>query len=103
MAMKLAALLAQPALRLTVRCAGGPDALAAVVQWVHQSELSDSTLFTEPGEILLTTGSHLPQAAEVGPDELAQACTDYVRRLRDSHVVGLGFGVGVHHLSLIHI
>ncbi|PKQ30789.1 MAG: hypothetical protein CVT62_12670 [Actinobacteria bacterium HGW-Actinobacteria-2] len=97
MAMKLAALLAQPALRLAVRCPGGEDALAAVVQWVHQSELSDSTLFTEPGEILLTTGSHLPDPATVSAAELTEACRDYVRRLNDSHVVGLGFGVGVHH------
>jgi PucR family transcriptional regulator, purine catabolism regulatory protein len=97
MAMKLRTLLAVPALGLVVRCPGETGALDAVVQWVHQSELSDSTLFTEPGEVLLTTGSHLPGAADATEAELAQLCDAYVRRLSESQVVGLGFGVGVNH------
>jgi PucR family transcriptional regulator, purine catabolism regulatory protein len=97
MAMKLRDLLAVPRLGLTVRCPGVDGALEAVVHWVHQSELSDSTLFTEPGEVLMTTGSHL--AEQSGADELAQQCDEYVRRLHDSQVVGLGFGVGVHHAT----
>jgi PucR family transcriptional regulator, purine catabolism regulatory protein len=97
MAMKLRALLAVPPLGLVVRCPGNTGGLDAVVQWVHQSELSDSTLFTEPGEVLLTTGSHLPGPADAAAAELDQLCDAYVRRLHESQVVGLGFGVGVHH------
>jgi PucR family transcriptional regulator, purine catabolism regulatory protein len=97
--MKLQELLAAPRLGLVVRCAGGDGGLDAVVHWVHQSELSDSTLFIEPGEVLMTTGSHLPEASTVDEATLAELCEAYVSRLHDSQVVGLGFGVGVHHGS----
>jgi PucR family transcriptional regulator, purine catabolism regulatory protein len=99
MAMKLRHLLAAPNLGLVIRCTGSEDGLEAVVHWVHQSELSDSTLFTEPGEVLLTTASHLPDPASTDTTELAELCDAYVRRLRDSRVVGLGLGVGVHHAT----
>lgn len=99
MAMKLRELLAMPRLGLVIRCAGSEGALESAIHWVHQSELSDSTLFTEPGEVLLTTGSQLPDPATTSAQELAQQCEAYVRRLHDSRVVGLGFGVGVHHAT----
>lgn len=97
MAITLRELLGLPRLGLVLRHAGGEGALDATVHWVHQSELADSSLFTEPGEVLMTTGSHLPVAGQVAERELADLADQYVQRLRDSSVVGLGFGVGVHH------
>jgi purine catabolism regulator len=71
---------------------GGGQGLDATVIWVHQSELNDSTLFSEPGEVLITTGSNIPLTGK-----LEKLCNSYVKRLRDSGVVGLGFGLGVYH------
>lgn len=97
--MSLRQLLTTPSLGLVVRCAGPDGAQASAVHWVHQSELSDSTLFTEPGEVLLTTGSHLPDPSAVAAAELAEYCDRYVRRLCESQVVGLGFGIGVYYAT----
>ncbi|MDR1852713.1 MAG: PucR family transcriptional regulator [Propionibacteriaceae bacterium] len=95
MAFDLKWLLAREELGLELIHPGGPESLAAVVSWVHQSELNDSTLFSEPGEVLITTGSNF---SIHNPDK--GLCNNYVKRLRDSGVVGLGFGVGVHHDSV---
>ncbi|MGW7005354.1 PucR family transcriptional regulator [Streptomyces sp. NPDC054933] len=83
----LASLVRTSALKLTV-LAGG-DRLDAAVRWVHTSELDDPTPYLEGGELLLTTGLKL------GTD--ADALRDYVYRLADAGVVGLGFGVGLGH------
>jgi len=59
------------------------------VSWVHVSELADPTPFLEGGELLLTTGlALLPAGQSVG---------EYVRRLADAGVVGLGLGTGLSH------
>jgi purine catabolism regulator len=55
---------------------------------VHVSELADPTPFLEGGELLLTTGLGL------GPE---QPVMEYVRRLADAGVVGLGLGTGLSH------
>ncbi|GAA1922769.1 PucR family transcriptional regulator [Streptantibioticus ferralitis] len=86
----LASLLRTSALKLTV-LAGG-DRLDAAVRWVHTSELDDPTPYLEGGELLLTTGLKL------GTD--ADALREYVYRLADAGVVGLGFGVGLGHDSV---
>jgi PucR family transcriptional regulator, purine catabolism regulatory protein len=56
---------------------------------VHVSELADPTPFLEGGELLLTTGLALVQE---GTD-----VADYVRRLAEAGVVGLGLGTGLSH------
>jgi PucR family transcriptional regulator, purine catabolism regulatory protein len=83
----VATLLGTPSLALTLH-----TRVAAVdrpVSWVHVSELPDPTPFLEGGELLLTTGLALLHAD--------QSMADYVRRLADAGVVGLGLGTGLSH------
>ncbi|GAA3167211.1 hypothetical protein GCM10010466_67350 [Planomonospora alba] len=65
----------------------GHGALDRPVRWVAVSELEDPTPFLEGGELVLTTGMRLDDAA-AGP---------YVERLVARGVAGLGFGVGLGH------
>ncbi|MDK9664195.1 PucR family transcriptional regulator ligand-binding domain-containing protein [Propionibacterium freudenreichii] len=97
MAITVRDLLAAPELRLVLREPGGEGALDRAVRWIHQSELPDSTGFTEPGEVLITTGAVLPQGAEADSDHGRRLYADYVQRLRDTSVVALGFGLGPQH------
>ncbi|MDI5965303.1 helix-turn-helix domain-containing protein [Streptantibioticus silvisoli] len=83
----LASLVRTPALKLTVLA--GAERLDAAVPWVHTSELDNPTPYLAGGELLLTTGLKLGG----GP----QALRDYLYRLADAGVVGLGFGVGLGH------
>ena len=86
MPLTLRDLVSTPELRLALLSEGpGVD---RPVTWVHVSELRDPTPFLSGGELLLTTGLVL----DVGLDP-----TDYVRRLSDAGVVGLGFGTGLSH------
>lgn len=71
---------------LGLRLAGGAGGLDREVRWLHVSELADPTPFLQGGEFLLTTG--LP----VG--DLASVQADYVRRIAEHGLAGLGFGVG---------
>lgn len=97
MAVTVRELLGIRSLGLLLRFEGSDNALDAQIHWVHQSELIDSTLFTEPGEVLMTTGSRLPRPDETSAEELAEVYRQYVQRLCDSSVVALGFGVGDRH------
>ncbi|MFK5210401.1 PucR family transcriptional regulator ligand-binding domain-containing protein [Propionibacterium freudenreichii] len=97
MAITVRDLLAAPELRLVLREPGGEGALDRAVRWIHQSELPDSTGFTEPGEVLITTGAVLPQGAEADSDHGRRLYADYVQRLRDTSVVALGFSLGPQH------
>lgn len=97
MAFTVRELLSIRSLGLLLRFEGADGALDAQIHWVHQSELVDSTLFTEPGEVLMTTGSRLPRPDETSAEELGEIYRHYVHRLCDSSVVALGFGVGDHH------
>ena len=81
----LSALVAMPGLHLTVLA--GEAQLDRPVRWVHTSELDDPAPYLEGGELLLTTGLKLGR----GKDRLRQ----YVHRLADAGVAGLGFGVGL--------
>jgi purine catabolism regulator len=74
-------------LKLTVRA--GEHALDRAIAWVHTSELADPTRFLEGGELLLTTGQFLNRIG-LKPDV-------YVKRLADTGVSGLGFGIGLPH------
>ena len=71
---------------LDLLVAGGAEGLGNAVSWLHVSELADPTQFLEGGEFLLTTG--------LGVGELASTQRDYVRRLAEHGLAGLGFGVG---------
>ncbi|MBL1068338.1 PucR family transcriptional regulator [Streptomyces sp. 7-21] len=84
----LASLVRHSSLGLRVLC--GQDALDVPVRWAHVSELTDPVPYLDGGELLLTTGLKLPAADE----ELLRG---YTARLASAGVVGLGFGVGVHH------
>ena len=71
--------------------AGELPATQRAITWVHVSELPDPTPFLSGGELLLTTG--LSFRAE----QSAAETQDYVQRLADAAVVGLGFGIGLSH------
>lgn len=79
-----------PALDLAV--VAGTSALDRAPNWVHVSELSDPTPFLEGGELLLTTGLRTPSGR--------RKQHDYVRRLHEAGVVGLGFGTGLTHAAV---
>lgn len=69
----------------------GEEAAEAPIRWVHITELHDPTPWLSGGELILTTGLQLTTAKQQ---------RDFVRRLADHHVAGLGFGVGFGHDSL---
>jgi purine catabolism regulator len=73
-------------LSVTLRC--GEAGLDAPVRWVHISELVDPTPWLSGGELLLTTGLALDTAA---------AQREFVSRMADRQVAGVGFGVGFGH------
>ncbi len=73
---------------LDVRLLTGERSLHLPVRWVHISELLDPTPWLSGGELLLTTGMQL--------DTPAQA-REFVVRLADHHLAGLGFGTGFKH------
>jgi purine catabolism regulator len=70
---------------LDLELVAGQQALGSPIRWVHVSELEDPTPWLSGGELLLTTGMQLT-------DETAQR--DYVRRLVDHQLAGLGIGTG---------
>ncbi|UJP10332.1 PucR family transcriptional regulator [Microbacterium sp. KUDC0406] len=83
----LRTLLARPALKLRLLPAELPDrALDRPLRWVHSSDLADPTPFLADDLVLLTTGTQFEQTP-VG---------DYVDRLAQRGVIGLGFGTDVH-------
>src|SRR3954468_24658852 len=67
--------------------AGGSNA-DAPVHWVHISELLDPTPWLSGGELLLTTGLQL---------ETAKRQREFVARLPDHQLAGLGLGTGFAH------
>src|SRR2546421_9502983 len=73
---------------LELELLAGEDAAEAPVRWVHISELADPTPWLSGGELLLTTGMGLGDAA---------AQREYLERLADHGLAGLGFGVGFGH------
>ncbi len=73
---------------LDVQLLAGEDGLDAPVRWVHISELTDPTPFLSGGELLLTTGMAL---------DSAKAQRDYINRLADHGLAGLGYGTGFAH------
>ena len=73
---------------LDVRLLCGEAATDLPVRWVHITELKDPTPFLSGGELLLTTGMQL---------NTPQRQIEFVTRLADHQLAGLGFGVGFGH------
>ena len=71
-----------------VRLLSGEGAVDVPVRWVHISELKDPTEWLSGGELLLTTGMQL---------NTAQRQREFIDRLADHRLAGLGFGVGFGH------
>jgi purine catabolism regulator len=67
--------------------AGGENA-GASVRWVHSTELLDPTQWLRGGELLLTTGLQLTSA---------KSQREFVGRLHEHEIAGLGFGAGLVH------
>lgn len=86
----LTALLAREDLAL--RQIAGPSAEGVVVHWVHTSEMADPYPYLLGGELLLTAGVHIPEAAGSGT-----YFDDYVSRTVAAGGAALGFGVAPVH------
>lgn len=56
------------------------------LSWVHSSDLLDPTPWLEAGQLLLTDGSQFTGESSV---------SEYVGRLQDAGILGLGYAVGV--------
>ncbi|MGA5202365.1 PucR family transcriptional regulator ligand-binding domain-containing protein [Streptomyces variegatus] len=87
----LTALLAREDLAL--RQIAGPPAGGVVVHWVHTSEMADPYPYLLGGELLLTAGVHIPEAAGPG----AAYFDDYVSRIVAAGGAALGFGLAPVH------
>ncbi len=73
---------------LDVRLLAGETAVDLPVRWVHISELEDPTPWLSGGELLLSTGMLL---------QTEDAQREFVARLADHQLAGLGFGTGFTH------
>jgi purine catabolism regulator len=73
---------------LDLRLLAGEAQLDVPVRWVHISELPDPTPFLSGGELLITTGMAL---------DTPRKQRDYVARLADHGLAGMGFGTGFAH------
>ena len=86
----LTALLAREDLAL--RQIAGPVDPHLVVHWAHASEMSDPYPYLLGGELLMTAGVHIPEAAGSGT-----YFDDYVSRIVAAGGVALGFGLAPVH------
>lgn len=87
--MKLSELLDNPDLNLEL-ASGRLPIVVPDVRWVAATELADPTPFLDGGELVLTTGLAL---AETGADI-------YVKRLANTGVAAIGFGIGLSHVEI---
>jgi purine catabolism regulator len=69
----------------------GEEQAQASVRWVHSTELLDPTPWLRGGELLLTTGLQL---------QGAKLQREFVQRLAEREIAGLGFGTGFVHKKL---
>ncbi|MDH6450372.1 MULTISPECIES: PucR family transcriptional regulator [unclassified Streptomyces] len=86
----LASLLAREDLGL--RQIAGPSDPSAVIHWAHTSEMADPYPYLLGGELLLTAGVHIPEAAGSGT-----YFDDYVSRIVAAGGAALGFGLAPVH------
>ncbi|GAA2501312.1 PucR family transcriptional regulator [Streptomyces longisporus] len=89
----LSALLAREDLAL--RQIAGPDDPGIVIHWAHTSEMADPYPYLLGGELLLTAGVHVPEAAGSGT-----YFDDYVARIVAAGGAALGFGLAPVHDSV---
>ncbi|MFE7838779.1 helix-turn-helix domain-containing protein [Streptomyces sp. NPDC057474] len=89
----LSALLARDDLGL--RQIAGPEDAGTAIHWAHTSEMSDPYPYLLGGELLLTAGVHIPEAAGSGT-----YFDDYVSRIVAAGGAALGFGVAPVHDSV---
>jgi PucR family transcriptional regulator, purine catabolism regulatory protein len=73
---------------LDLRLLTGEEHARATVRWVHSTELLDPTPWLRGGELLLTTGLQL---------QGAKFQREFVERLVEREIAGLGFGTGFVH------
>ena len=76
---------------LGLKLVSGEESANAHVRWVHSTELPDPTPWLKGGEVLLSTGLQLD-----GP----RSQREFVDRLADHGIAGLGFGTGLTHRRL---
>lgn len=89
-ALRLSDVLADP--ELSIRLADGlTTALSRPIRWVAVTELADPRPFLSGGELVLTTGLLQRSAA---------AQREFVARLAERNVAGLGFGTGLSHSTI---
>jgi hypothetical protein len=86
----LASLLAREDLAL--RQIAGPTDPGIVIHWAHTSEMADPYPYLLGGELLLTAGVHIPEAAGSGT-----YFDDYVSRIVAAGGAALGFGLAPVH------
>lgn len=86
----LSALLAREDLGLVL--IAGPSDPDTVIHWAHTSEMADPYPYLLGGELLLTAGVHIPEAAGSGT-----YFDDYVSRIVAAGGAALGFGVAPVH------
>ncbi|MBT2675268.1 PucR family transcriptional regulator ligand-binding domain-containing protein, partial [Streptomyces sp. ISL-14] len=86
----LSALLAREDLGL--RRIAGPTDADPVIHWAHTSEMADPYPYLLGGELLLTAGVHIPEAAGSGT-----YFDDYVSRIVAAGGAALGFGLAPVH------
>ncbi len=77
--------------RLVLPVCAGAGGLDLPVRWVHISELLDPTQWLSGGELLLTTGLQL---------DSAERQRQFVGRLADHKLAGLGVGTGFRHETM---
>ncbi|MCI1984333.1 MAG: PucR family transcriptional regulator [Bifidobacteriaceae bacterium] len=97
MAISLQELVKTTSLKLSVEVTGSPGAFDEPISWVHSTELVDPTAYLDGGELILTTGLQL--SAFESPTDRER---HYVERLSRVGVRGIGFGTGLHHMSIPH-
>jgi PucR family transcriptional regulator, purine catabolism regulatory protein len=78
-------------MELGLTLATGEDNAQTNVRWVHSTELLDPTPWLRGGELLLTTGLQLMGA---------KPQREFVERLAEREIAGLGFGTGFVHRKL---
>ncbi|MFF7127485.1 helix-turn-helix domain-containing protein [Streptomyces sp. NPDC008240] len=99
----LSALLAREDLAL--RQIAGPSDRDTVIHWAHTSEMADPYPYLLGGELLLTAGVHVPEAAAPGEgppssgeaQNLADYFDGYVSRIVAAGGAALGFGLAPVH------
>ncbi|MGW4562077.1 PucR family transcriptional regulator ligand-binding domain-containing protein, partial [Streptomyces sp. NPDC004561] len=87
---------------LALRQIAGPTDPGIVIHWAHTSEMADPYPYLLGGELLLTAGVHIPEAADGGAagrarSEPGEYFEGYVSRIVAAGGAALGFGLAPVH------